>query len=709
MRNNKNINTWRYDSFSVVAFLFLMVLILRLVQIQIGMGGFDVDIDDYYKYKMILPPERGKILDRNLKLLAFNIPSVSVVAYPKQITDIKKTAMHLAPILGLSRAALLDKLDPDDEFVTLARKMPLKIKAEIDTLGIPGVNCEIVLIRKYPKKRVGCQLIGFTDIDGNGISGFEKYFDFSLRGTPGEIVYQKTASNEIVRKAGYRQELPEDGQDFVLTMDYKYQYIAETELHKTILHTDAQGGVVVIMNPKTGEILAMASEPGFDPNEANKYIAESWRPKAITDSFEPGSTFKTVVMSAVLNENIHISKDIIFCENGEFELKDVLIHDTMPYSWLTLREIMVMSSNIGMAKLAMEIDKNILYEYTKAFGFGNKYDIEIVGERRGILKHPRDWSGVTPAFMAMGHEVTANSIQMCNMYCAIANGGYLLRPTIVKQIRKDGKILKVTSPKIIRQVISKTTADTLKSMLADAVNRGTGKKAQIKNIQVCGKTGTAQMPYTDRHRSGYQPFNYLASFCGFFPKNDPKICIFVMVEKPRRGYYGGAISAPCFQNISERIIEYEGIDYFQKNDQNFDQKMAFKDPQIVPNLIGCSRTAIHYIAQNEEWQLRTVGDGETVLSQTPLPGTVLDKTKGIQIEANLDIVIQDYVIVPDVRGLPVRNALNVLATKGIRVVLEGSGTVIKQQPDPGQKISKQEQVLLRCETSINLKDLLVLN
>lgn len=668
-----------------------------------------MDVDGYYKLKKILPPERGKILDRNLKLLAFNIPTVSVVAHPNLIADIEKTVMQLAPVLGVSRAALLDKLDPDIDFVTIARKQSLNIKAEIDKLNMAGIDCEIVMTRKYPKKRVGCQLIGFTDIDGNGISGLEKALDFSLRGMPGKVVYQKTAKNEIVRKAVYPQEPANDGLDYVLTIDYRYQHIAETELHKTIIEADAEGGVVVILNPKTGEVLAMASEPGFDPNEANKYIAESWRPKAITDSFEPGSTFKTVVMAAILNENVHSSKDILFCENGEFELKDVIIHDTTPHAWLTLRGIMVNSSNIGLAKLGMQLDRKKLYEYTKSFGFGDKSDIEIIGERKGILKNPRDWSGVTPAFMAMGHEITATSLQMANMYCAIANGGYLLRPTVIKEVRENGNVVQVINPLVIRQVISKTTADTLKSLLADVVNRGTGKKAGIENIQVCGKTGTAQVPYTDKHRTGYQPFKYIASFGGFFPEEDPQICIFVMVEKPRRGYYGGDISAPCFKAISEKIIEFEGLDYFRKGTHDIDLKMANSDSIIVPNLIGFSKSAAHYVAQTDECQLFSVGNGDFVVSQKPSPGTLVDKEAGIQIEANPEPAVQENIIVPDVTGLPVRNAMNVLAAKGIRFVLEGSGNVVKQQPGAGQKIGKQQQVLLRCATSVNLQDLLVLN
>lgn len=707
MKKTQN-QTWRYDFFTISSLLFLLLMIVKLIQIQIGVGGLQV-VENKFQSQLKLPPERGKILDRNLKTLAFNIPTVTLFADPQKIENVDAAARAVASITGQGVSQLREKLSQKSSYVKLAMKLPLSVENKIHSLNIKGLYTDVVLTRKYPHNNLCGQLLGFTDIDGKGISGLELTQDFLLQGAPGHAVYQLTANNEKFPRIGYPAEQPRDGNDFILTIDYRYQYIAERELHNTILQTNAAGGAVVIMNPATGDILAMCSGPDFNPNEPGKASQESWRIKPVTDIFEPGSTFKPVLMAALLEERLHTTSDIVFCENGEYMLKDRPIRDSSPYTWLSLRDVVVYSSNIGMSKLAMETDRKLLYDYARAFGFGQATGVGLQGEQKGMLSSIGSWTGVSPGFISIGHEVAVTSMQMTSMFSTIANGGYLMQPTIIKEIRKDGVPARVYGPRVVRRVLSTATADTMKSILADVVKRGTGKKAAIEGITICGKTGTAKMPYTDRKNVGYQEGNYISNFGGFFPAEDPKICIYVMIEKPRNQYYGGDVGAPCFKNIAEQIIKLEGLDYFQSGSVPDELQIVEKKSLIVPNLVGCSRSAVDYAERSARLPLHTTGSGQFVLAQNPPAGTVLEEEQGIRLNSEPDYEdAADASLIPDVTGLPVRNAMNILAVQGFRAVIIGSGKVSRQQPGPGKKLGKQEQVLLQCESAINLNDLLVL-
>ena len=498
----------------------LLILVVRLFDIQVlDRNNLKEKAIRQFKSQVSLPSERGSIVDRNYKILAMNVPAVDVVANPAEIDSPEKVASELVRLFGKSQSYFREKLKEDNRFVYIARQQPPDIREKIENLNINGLDCQASLIRKYPKERAGCQVVGFTGIDNNGLSGIELAYESQLKGTPGKAVLQKTATSIKFVRAEYPVIPPQNGMDVVLTLDYRYQRIAESELRKTILETDADSGMVVIMNPRNGEILSMAGEPSFDPNHAGKFHASAWRLRTMTDQYEPGSTFKVVLMSALLNEKLHTPDDTVFCENGEWEVYGEKIRDDHSYGWLSLRDVIVKSSNIGMAKLAQETDNAIFYDYAHAFGFGNRPGTDLKGETSGTLKEPKDWSGMTPLAMAFGHEIAASPIQMCNMYATIANGGVLYQPQIVKEIRNNGGVAKTSSPRFIRRVLKNSTADTLKSFLRQAVARGTGRKAEIEGIELCGKTGTAKIVLSGGRGYGNK---YNASFGGFFPKDDPQ-------------------------------------------------------------------------------------------------------------------------------------------------------------------------------------------
>ena len=694
MKKNERNVSWRLSAFYVAAFLFIVILIVRLVGIQlVDREKFEMKAHKQYKYEVKLAPERGKILDRKRELLAFNVPTISVTANPKEVENPYKAAVRLASVLNMSIDNIYKKLRSRNDFVFIARRQPAELASELDKLDIKGINYSKTLSRKYPKNRSACQLVGYTDIDGNGLSGIELAFEKVLTGVPGRAIMQKTGKSMVFTSTEYPLVLPANGQDITLTIDYRYQYIAEQQLRNTILDSKAESGIAIVMDPRTSEVLAMASEPSFDPNRPGEFSPESWRLRPITDQFEPGSTFKVAVMAALLDEGLKKPIDIVYCENGKYKIHDETIHDTSPHGWLTLREVLYLSSNIGMSKLAMDVDKNVIYRYARDFGFGVRTGIELKGEIDGVLKHPKDWSGVTPAAMSIGHEVAVTPLQLCNLYCTIANGGYLNRPTIIKEFNENGRRVMSGDNRFIRRAIKKTTSDTLKSMMFDVVDKGTGKKAAIPGMQVCGKTGTARMVLSGGR--GYVKGKYFASFGGFFPKDDPKLCIFVMVKNPRGLYYGGDVAAPCFKRIAEEIISYEGLDYFQ-SDESIPNKLVYQTASHkVPNLIGFDRETAFSILQAKGCAYKSEGRGEVVLGQDPSPGSLLSENTVIKIKTGKSVETEKTA--PRVVGLPVRNALNLLAASGMRAHVEGNGVVVRQTPAPGMALDG-DTLKLECES-----------
>ncbi|MBN1540878.1 PASTA domain-containing protein, partial [candidate division KSB1 bacterium] len=421
-----------------------------------------------------------------------------------------------------------------------------------------------------------------------------------------------------------------------------------------------------------------------------------------TDQFEPGSTFKLVLLAAVLDLDLKRPEDQVYCENGRFEIMNETLHDTAPYGRLSLADVLAKSSNIGAAKTALELDKNQFYRYARNFGFGVRTGIELPGEVDGLLKPTSQWSGYTPVAMSIGYEIAVTPLQMCTLLSAIANGGLLLKPTLMRQVRRDGQVIRNRVPReVVRYVLKKETSVVMKDLMHRAVQTGTGRKAQIPGLQVCGKTGTARM--VQPNGGGYSRHNYISSFGGFFPKENPKLCIFVVINNPRSGYYGGDVAAPCFRAIAEDLIQHEGPDYF-----NIDRPAIVASPASegvpVPYLIGFNRELARELAQDAGLEIHWVGKGNIVVEQKPDPISSLSLDGRVQLWT----AEADSRTVPNVEGLPIRNALNLLAANGIRAVVDGTGKVVKQQPSAGHDIKPGEQVLLRCESSIDLKKLIIL-
>ncbi len=697
MKEEINKSQKRLSVCFLLVVLFLISLEARLVYIQIlKREDFEEMASQQYKHQIKLFPRRGLIRDRHGKPLALNVPTISVAAYPDLISNKRSHAVALAKMLRSSSSRILQLLHKNEDFVFIERQVGYEMGKKIAAMELTGIDLFQEQSREYPQGRLGSQLIGFTGVEGKGLSGVELACEPILGGKPGRAILQRTASGNVdpFERPEYPIEAATDGSDVVLTIDYFYQDIVERELHRAIVENNASSGTIVVINPKNGQIMAMASEPNFNPNNATDFHPSTWRVRAITDQFEPGSTFKTVILSGILNEKLKSIHDQVFCEHGRYHLMDETLHDTAPYGKLSLADVFVKSSNIGMAKTALQVDKSILYKYARDFGFGMKTGIELHGEIEGTLKTIDRWSGFTPAAISYGHEIAVTPLQMCNMFAAIANDGLLIKPTIVRQVKKEDKLLwQYKKAKVIRRVLGPETVEIMKDLLYQVVQRGTGKKASISGISICGKTGTARI--VKESGKGYYADKHISSFGGFFPKNDPRVCMFIAINSPKGSYYGGDVAAPVFKRIANHIIDYEGINYFDFN------KLPGKNR--VPNFVGLERDIAVQIAKAEELPITIHGNGNIVIAQSPRYNQTYDH----QYPVTLSTVKENDGIMPNVCGLPIRSAISVLAAHGIKAVVEGSGKVYAQDPDPGQRCGPSEQALLSCRSGVDLQELVM--
>ena len=547
----------RYSSrlcavFFIFFFSFLLISV-RLVYIQILKSSFFTNLAQRQHYFFLeIEPERGTIFDRNLKPQTQNIPSYSLYVSPKEIKDKNRLLRELRGILGLDNRFLKERISRDKYFVWISRKLTKDTKEKIDRLNLEGLGFIKERKRVYPNLNLACHILGFAGTDNIGLEGIELSYDEYLRGEKGSALILRDARQ---RRLLYEEFLkPKDGFDIVLTLDENIQYIVQRELEETCKKHNAKAGSVIVMNPKTGEILALANWPDFDLNSTPIVSPDVRKNRAITDIFEPGSVFKIVPLAGALEEKKFNEDDLIFCEHGAYRIANHILNDYRPYGWLSFREVMEKSSNIGVAKIAQKLGKDNVFKYTRLFGFGNTLGIDLPGEIKGINKEPKYWSKTSIGAIPIGHEVGVTVLQLASMISTIANDGILMKPYIVKRIQdKDEQIIREFKPQVLGQIISTQTALRMKEILAGAVERGTGRRARIEGYRVCGKTGTAQKLEPDGR---YSRKKFFASFVGFLPKESPLISITCVIDEPRPHYFGGTVAAPLFKKIAEEVMRY---------------------------------------------------------------------------------------------------------------------------------------------------------
>ncbi len=688
---------WRIQLIQVVFYFVAAGLLVRLVHIQVvNHDKYGAIAHEQYtrEYKHKAP--RGLIYDRNLTMLALNKERFDLGVHKRSVSDLNILCARLAGLLNVAPEVLFEKFQTQSSFVVLFRDIDEGKAQIIQALKMPGVKVTKSTERLYPFKETLAQVIGFADIDGKGLSGIELQFDSKLKGNDGWSILQKDARGNNIMPISSRTRDSQKGDNIVLTIDHVIQTIAEEELSLSVKKYNAKGGTVVITNPTTGEILAMAAAPGFDANLASTTNPDAWRIRGITDIFEPGSTFKIVTLMQALRDTTIGADDIIFCENGKYKMYGETINDPEKHAWLSIEDIFIHSSNIGTAKLAIKLGKEKLFKVSRDFGFGNKTGIELPGELSGILKKPTDWSKFSLAAMSYGHEVATTVLQMAMAYGAIANGGLLMKPVIVKEIQDNGgKRQYEFTPQTTRKVMNPKIAAKMSAILKKVVDEGTGIQAKIPNASIAGKTGTAQKPRSNG--KGYSNTDFVASFVGYYPAEHAKLLIYVTLDEPYPIHSGGSVAAPTVKKMLKRIMEV----YETPRPVPTPQMAKLSPPNrwTVPNLVGRRIEVAEKIFEERGIQYRTNGEGTYIKSQENM-----DAEDKIVLELQHAESDSLYGSMPSLIGLSLRKAIVELSMHGLRAKVDGHGLVTGQQPAAGSNMKIGSRCYLECKpvVSVNL-------
>ena len=499
--------------------------------------------------------DRGAIYDRTGLALAMSVGIPSVFANPRQMTAKRQAASSLAKTLGRDPAAISRRLAKDKGFVWIARHVSPLVKGRLDPFRSQGVGIVEEPDRVYPQGRFASHLLGYVDIDDRGLEGLELAFNGMLRGRPGWRSTFRDAKGDLLIGPWTIEAQPRRGYDLVLTIDSIVQEAAEEALAWGVEQFHAKGGAVIVMDPADGSILALANWPQFDPNSPARATTDSRRNRAVTDVMEPGSVFKIVTASALLEEGLARPDEQVFCEDGNYPtVARHILHDHRPHGWLSFHDVVKFSSNIGTAKLAQRLSPELLYGYIRQFGFGQRTGIDLPGEVGGMIAPPSRWSKLSPYIIPIGQEVAVTPLQMAVMTGVIANGGWRVRPHVVARIQNsDGQIVRdFQAPARIR-ILKPETASQVEQMLISVVESGTGQLASAKGLTVAGKTGTAQKLEPNGR---YSHSRYIASFVGYGPVPDPRFVIVATIDEPRPLYFGGVVAAPVFRRIVEQLAGY---------------------------------------------------------------------------------------------------------------------------------------------------------
>lgn len=686
---------------------FFAVIVIRLAKIQvIDSSKYKILARKQYERSFILPATRGEIFDRNGNVIVSNTMFISFAADPKIIGDNQDLiAETFASIFGKPRSFYLDKLCETDQnqnnkrFVWLERRVKLEIAHRIESAKLDGIVMMNEPKRLYHYDELAGALLGFTNVDNKGISGIELQYDSEMKGVNGSVVMQRDGLGRVRPSADYPRREPVNGQDIYLTIDVTYQSIVDEELKHGIEANKADGGCALILNPKTGEVLALSIYPSINPNNAGAFDIATARNRVVSDVFEPGSVFKVVTATAAYENNL-VTPDMRFnAEHGKMKVflggnRFRLISDSHEFDNLSFQEAIEMSSNIVLAKVGKLIGGEKLYRQARNFGFGMITGIDLPGEVRGVLKKPsdHDWSGTTLQTMSYGYEIGATPLQIACAYAAVANKGVLMKPFVIAKIKSaDGKTIVEQKPQAIRRVMSQRTQNELISAFEGAVERGTGKEAHINGVRVAGKTGTSH-----KYLNGqYAENNYTASFVGFFPVEDPQIVCLVMMDNPKtKGYYGGSTSGPVFRSIAERVITTS----YKFSRTAIAQEPAINGTISIPDVRMLQPSLAKKMLLNYGLNCQTFGTGPMVIKQTPEPGKKIEKGEAVSLILNGESIVSSdgMIAVPDVRGMSIRRAMNRLVSDEFEIKVQGSGVVTQQIPSAGERVRAGSSIVLMC-------------
>jgi len=604
--------------------------------------------------------ERGNILDTNGRELAINVPSESVYTDPRFIKDQKKAAEVLNSVLNIDEKKLLNLFSSKRKFVWIKRGISHEQAEAITTAGLDGIMVMVENGRSYPHNELAAPILGMVGVDAEGLAGLEYQYNDLLLVDTERSNYGRDARGHIYLSpldAGDKKGIS----TLELTLDERIQYIAERELDEAIKKSKAKAGVIVVLDVSSGDLLAIANRPTFDPNNFDNYPKDTWKNRAISDVYEPGSTFKSIVIASALDKKKVDTNQMFDCENGVLKIGNAEIRDSHPHAKLSVADIIKVSSNIGAAKIAKKLDKEDLYEYIKFFGFGKVSDIDLPGESKGIVSYPSEWSDLQYATISFGHGIGTTPIQMALAFAAIANGGELLRPHVVKRIiGPDGATVYQRERTIVGRPIKPETATLMKRLLERVVEEGgTGVLAASSDYSVAGKTGTAHKVSS---KGGYSSDKYYSSFIGFAPVDSPKIVVYVGIDEPSGYYYGGQVAAPAFRDLIEEVLRY----------QNVPARNA---------ILSDSRNNIDMDSSNSSLIEGGVVNLNDAVKEKKR--NTVKEIEGIKVEYSDDGKWR----IPDFTGMTIKQVLKSIGNAEIDLNVVGSGIAVKQKPLPGTLVA----------------------
>ncbi|WP_227767114.1 stage V sporulation protein D [Zhaonella formicivorans] len=684
----------------------LFLLILRLGWLQFVRGEELQEKAVVNRLRQVpVEAKRGVIYDRNGKELAVSISTDSVGAFPAEVkhADAKnpgtaeKIAAQLASILDMPQDKVYQLITKNSSFVWVKRKIGFEAGPKIKQLELPGIEVYEESQRYYPNGTLAAHILGFAGIDNQGLEGLEVTYDEELRGKRGKIVIEFDATGRAIPEAVHKYIPPVDGHNLVLTIDETIQYIVERELDRVMAEKQAKSATIIVMDPKTGGILALGSRPTYNPNNYKEFPQQNWRNIATSNAYEPGSTFKIITAAAAMEEAV-VKPEDRFYDPGYIKVGKETIkcwRSYKPHGSQSFVEGVQNSCNPVFVELGLRLEekeKGLFYDYVKAFGFGQKTGIQLRGEAKGIMIPEEKLKLINVATIAMGQSIAVTPLQLVRAVSAVANGGKLMQPQLVKEIRdKDGNLVEAIEPVVEKQVLSEQTAKKLAEILEGVVSEGTGRNAYIPGFRVGGKTGTAQKPGP----GGYMQGKYVASFIGLAPVNDPQVVALVVVDEPQGVYYGGQVAAPVFKRVVEDTLRYLGVTPQYNAQAEHGAKQEEGRLSTVPDLVGLPVIQAEKVAKAAGLTPAVQGEGPYVVKQTPKSGAkVKPGTKAI-LYAGERQGDNEQLKVPDVTGLRISEAARLLEALGLEMIPVGSGVAVEQEPIPATLVPQGTKVKVR--------------
>ncbi|HEY6046019.1 MAG TPA: penicillin-binding protein [Pyrinomonadaceae bacterium] len=658
---------------AIALVLWMLVVGGRLAQLQLGQHQqLSARARNQQLGAIDTSPTRGQVLDRQGRELARSLDTESFFADPREVANVNDTARRIAAVTGQNKDDLAAKLgeakDSNKKFIWLIRRLDLQSATKLDAMNLDGVYSRKEPKRYYPNDSLAAHVLGFVGTDEIGLGGVEQYYNEKIRGEPGKVYMERDGSSERRVFESYEVQ-PHPGQTVVLTIDQTIQFRTEQALFAAVERSHAKSGTAIVMDPHTGEILALANAPAFDPNHPANDSPENRTNGALQNIYEPGSTFKVVAYSAAIEKGLVTPEDKINCEMGQITVAGRLIHDGHPYGVLTIADALAKSSNVGAIKLGLLVGNDSMYDFAKRLGFGSRTGIDLPGESPGILRPLNRWQPSSIGSIAIGQEVGVTPLQMAVAYSVLANGGSWVKPHVVRELRSVDDSILFQAKTESRPVLKLETVQALRGMLEGVTLHGTARKAQVEGYSAAGKTGTAQK--IDPQSRGYSATKYIGSFVGFAPASNPAVVIIVVIDEPKGAYHGGDVAAPVFREIAEQILPELSV--------TPDIEMKIPNEQIARNY-------------QPSPQATSVMQRENAEREATLPKVAVRNFSGRPSEVVLAVATRRGAVMPDLRGQSVRDVARTCAQLGLRLEARGEGRALRQNPAAGTEVNSGQPV-----------------